>query len=663
MGVAVAVCLLGALVVLVPASASSAQASAVALPPQSQGSCVGQVPIVVGSDAAAQSDIYAAAMLAGVISSDCIVLAGPRDESMATVQRARLEEAAAAGFVVGGPAAVPRDKIDGREMVPLFGPDRWATARIVGQHAAGIEPDASATADVPPKIDGVAVPPQSQGSCVGQVPIVVGSDAAAQSDIYAAAMLAGVIGSDCIVLAGPRDQSMPGDQRARLQAAERGGFVVGGPAAVPMTKIAGRSMTRLSGSDRWATAWLVGRRAAGDATAGTPISQAVSALDHEACRPPGVAGAWLTAGFPIPETADPSSGRVKITVLFMDFPDAQATHSTHAEIDPGLRIMEEYLEAQSYARLDLVIDVVHKWWRSPSGYRTFIAPDAGDNPALWPSADAAAIRLADDSYDFSDTDIVLVVFPSNHFGGGNGLGRAHADGTDLSSFRINSQPARSHGEPWDWGLTAAHELGHNFGLLDLYPFDGSRHALGEPPPGAAWVEVEIGLMGLKARYSDPDHSLWLVTPVEMLSWSRWQLGWLNPEQIVCGVRSGATVRLHPVAEPGEGTAALVVPLSEHEMIVVESRRRLGFDATAPHTHQNGAMPRHGLLEEGVLVYTVDSRIDNGQQPIKIAGDSGNSRVDEFPALQAGESVTVAGYTIAVTADDGDTHSVQITRDG
>ena len=98
------------------------------------------------------------------------------------------------------------------------------------------------------------------------------------------------------------------------------------------------------------------------------------------------------------------------------------------------------------------------------------------------------------------------------------------------------------------------------------------------------------------------------------------------------------------------------------MIVVESRRKLGFDATAPHTHQNGLMPRHGLLEEGVLVYSVDSRIDNGQLPIKVAGDSGNGQVDDFPTLQVGESVTVSGYTIVVTSDDGDTHSVQITRD-
>ena len=276
-------CLVGALAALVPAGAVSAQSSGVALPPQSQGSCAGEVPIVVGSDAAAQSDIYAAAMLAGVIGSDCIVLAGPRDEPMPADQQVRLAAASAGGFVVGGMAAVPPAKIAGRSMTSLSGPDRWATARRVGQHAAGVTPDAAATKGVPPRINGVAVPPQSQGSCAGEVPIVVGSDARAQSDIYAAAMLAGVIGSDCIVLAGPRDQAMPAEQQARLAAANAGGFVVGGTAALPTAKVADRSMRRLSGADRWATARLVGQRAAGDTTVGTPTDQeAIKELFAEA---------------------------------------------------------------------------------------------------------------------------------------------------------------------------------------------------------------------------------------------------------------------------------------------------------------------------------------------------------------------------------------------
>ncbi len=59
------------------------------------------------------------------------------------------------------------------------------------------------------------------------VPIVVGSDDAAQSDIYSAVTLAGVLDTSCIVLAGPRDGPMPAAQRARLDAAQAGGWIVG----------------------------------------------------------------------------------------------------------------------------------------------------------------------------------------------------------------------------------------------------------------------------------------------------------------------------------------------------------------------------------------------------------------------------------------------------
>ena len=107
------------------------------------------------------------------------------------------------------------------------------------------------------------MPPSSvRGHCdADTVPVVVASDAAAQSDIYSAATLAGVLGGACIVLVGPRGEAMPADQQERLDAAAAGGYVVGGVVAVPDAKIAGRRMVRLGGADRWETALLVGREA------------------------------------------------------------------------------------------------------------------------------------------------------------------------------------------------------------------------------------------------------------------------------------------------------------------------------------------------------------------------------------------------------------------
>ena len=105
-----------------------------------------------------------------------------------------------------------------------------------------------------------------------------------------------------------------------------------------------------------------------------------------------------------------------------------------------------------------------------------------------------------------------------------------------------------------------------------------------------------------------------------------------------------------------------IPLTAHEVIVIESRRRIGLDAGVDHVEPNGVRTTFpGLATEGVLVYTVDASLAGGQLPIKLAGDSGNGRVDDYPTLSVGDSVTVRGHTIEVVADDGDTHTVTITR--
>ncbi|MCY4517063.1 MAG: hypothetical protein OXB99_07495 [Acidimicrobiaceae bacterium] len=154
---------------------------------------------------------------------------------------------------------------------------------------------------------------------------------------------------------------------------------------------------------------------------------------------------------------------------------------------------------------------------------------------------------------------------------------------------------------------------------------------------------------------------------EMLAWSRWQLGWLADDQVHCvsedDLSGGMSVTLSPLAQPGDGIAMVAVPLNAHQVLVAESRRKLGYDAgrffEADDTGATTTFPR--LITEGVLVYTVDTFIGSGELPVKVAGDSGNGQVDEFPLLEPGEGVSLRGYTITLTADDGDTHTVLIEK--
>ena len=215
--------------------------------------CAGTA-IVVASDEAARSDVYSAVTLAGVIGSECIVLAGARNADMSPLHRALLDRASAGGWIVGGIAAVPESKTRGRSLKRIAGSDRWHTARLVGAIANNPEADLGLLHNSVSAWNPVA----DEADCSGKIPIVVASDAAAASDLYSAATLAGVLGTDCIIFGGPRASTMPTAQRARLADAQSGGWIIGGTTAVPPAKTAGRSMRRIAGDDRWETALLVG---------------------------------------------------------------------------------------------------------------------------------------------------------------------------------------------------------------------------------------------------------------------------------------------------------------------------------------------------------------------------------------------------------------------
>ena len=113
---------------------------------------------------------------------------------------------------------------------------------------------------------------------------------------------------------------------------------------------------------------------------------------------------------------------------------------------------------------------------------------------------AEAARLADPEFDFTDFDAVMVVMPSSHFGGGTVGGTVTTEeGTIWNTTRVNSFPHKEPREPQQWGSVAAHELVHNLGLADLYPYDANRHKAPYRPAGV-WVETEFGLMGLDAFF-------------------------------------------------------------------------------------------------------------------------------------------------------------------
>ena len=411
--------------------------------------------------------------------------------------------------------------------------------------------------------------------------------------------------------------------------------------------------------------------------------------DPHMCRPPGVLRG--TAGFPLPAGRVRSTGTVRVAVLFVDFPDATATHTTHQEAERGIPGAEKYLEMASYGNLDLEFAVYHRWLRTEHNLSHYL-DDNGVDPDRFQEEIA---RLADPEFDFSGYDIVMIVMPSTHLHGGAVGGSFQTDeGNIPNRVAINFVPREDAvplKEVQQWSYIGAHELAHTFGLLDMYPSDSDRHRRSDPPSGTNWIQSQLGAMGMKAYFPAPAEDLRLAyerlrpdgsrsidyyhgpaEAFEMLAWSRWQLGWLKEPQVRCVTEPRTTITLGPIAAPGDRTAMAAIPLSETEMIVIESRRKLGYDTYHRDIIGDSLCPGRerepclltgvpALLAEGVLVYTVDSALGDGDLPLKVVGDTGNGQVPDYPILTPGQSVTTRGYTVTVQSATQTTHTITITK--
>lgn len=101
-------------------------------------------------------------------------------------------------------------------------------------------------------------------SCpAGAVAVLV--DASSEPDLYAAHLVAGVLNTECVVDSGDRDLlELPAPSVTLLEGLETG-YVLGGTAAVPLSKLPAHiAWRRIGGMDRWDTLRLAGRMATGE---------------------------------------------------------------------------------------------------------------------------------------------------------------------------------------------------------------------------------------------------------------------------------------------------------------------------------------------------------------------------------------------------------------
>jgi hypothetical protein len=138
---------------------------------------------------------------------------------------------------------------------------------------------------------------------------------------------------------------------------------------------------------------------------------------------------------------------------------------------------------------------------------------------------------------------------------------------------------------------------------------------------------------------------------ETLLWSRFLLNVLAPNQVLCISQPGASSHwIRPLAQRDTELKGLIIPTGAYTAITIESRRSYGYDSFLS--------PR----DQGVLVYTVDTRIPYKRSPMQIIAPSRSVDREWYTdsALKLNESVTFDGWKITVveTGDFGDVVKVE-----
>ena len=350
-------------------------------------------------------------------------------------------------------------------------------------------------------------------------------------------------------------------------------------------------------------------------------------------------GVDLSAGFPKVAQRLTSAGRIKALIVPIDFSDVQGKDNTVAYFSTIATNVRDFYFKQSYGAVAFDFDIVSTWVRAPftsTKFGTGGSVGAGDPNGYL----NALISLTDGAIDYSGYDAVYYLVPKEmpmaNMGWGPAITYPHwtsngvimngaTGGADMYSTENNGIA----GGTWKW---MAHETGHAFGLYD----EDLNHA-----------SQTLGYWGIMAMS-------WSNHAIELGAWDRYLQGWLPQSQVNCTrisalTTDGATTKLSPLVRQDKEIKTIMVALTTSKILVIESRKSESLDVI-PAAH------------EGVIVYTVDmtkGQLGGGYEIQKRIGSVDSNFEDA--ALRTGDSITVGGVTITVTALDPSGDTVKISK--
>ncbi|RYZ97161.1 MAG: hypothetical protein EOP47_22340 [Sphingobacteriaceae bacterium] len=364
-----------------------------------------------------------------------------------------------------------------------------------------------------------------------------------------------------------------------------------------------------------------------DKPAEKPEEAVLTVTDGASCKFANASGRNdVSLGFPRSGDRQKTSGTVKVAVIFVDFSDAVATVPPQQVFGLMSPESENFLSTVSHTKLNIVFEPQFKWYRMSRPSNMYGWENLTFD--LHKSYIQEAVNLADAEYDFSKVDeIVIMANPQ-----AGALNRSSSlIGMSGNAIVADGKTITNAITPMSdifvfTGLLFPHEFGHSMGVPDLYSFRGPLHGyVGD-------FSIMGNVLGTAPTYN---------------AWEQWLFGWFTDNQITC-VRGKGTgsVQLTPV-EQQDGMKLLVLPISTTAAVIVEDRRRIGYD--------------NRIIKEGPLVYLIDNRIQTGAGVLKVLPLNTDDQVKTDAPLSVGQAVTYNGVTVKCTVSASGGSTIEYER--
>ncbi|WP_327391998.1 MULTISPECIES: peptidase M6 [unclassified Streptomyces] len=337
-------------------------------------------------------------------------------------------------------------------------------------------------------------------------------------------------------------------------------------------------------------------------------------------------------------------GHKRALMLMVDFSDLPAT--TRATDRAGFfsGYGDRFLNRASFGKYRLDVQPSDDWIRMPRPWASYRITRGIPTSVMRGYVQDALDAAERQGTDVKGADLVFVVADTN-VPAAPTVSQAHTfEGLRAGGTRVGGA-ALIFGRADDAALwqrgNFVHEANHLYGLPDLYNV----------------------AEGASVEYAGGWDTMSMAGISDLLGWHKWKFGWLSRARVNCVTAPGTTEHtLSPISDEGANIA--VIRTGRHRAIVAEARSRSGLD--------------RDICAEGVLLYTVDSRVPTGEGPVRVVdsrprSSGGMDCADRLPSELAemsdapfapGESHTFRdGVRVEVHQADGSGYRVLLHMPG